>query len=139
MDDLIGVISCGPISNVYDEAVNKSICDSFYSGLFVMCITHFLTAGSLYFVLMVISLFHNIYTSTGAANDDDDDDNDEGGYRSSYGQVEMSSVTAASSPTAIAVPHDDYGHAHGSSDVVRAVEPSAPVVKGAYWDVPQRA
>jgi hypothetical protein len=117
VNDLVGIISCGPISNVYDEAVNQSICDSFYNGIFVMCITHFLTAGCLYFILMVVSLFHNIYAATDADGDDSDD------YRGSYEpEFEMGNVAVTG-----VTPHE-------YDDSNKGVETSKDVVKGAYWE-----
>jgi hypothetical protein len=150
IDELVTVIECPGINSVYSQAVNHSICDSFYSGIFVMCIVHFVTAGCLYFVLLIVSRFHAIYEESNnceQAGDDGDNEDEEGAYQMESG-VQMAEMVANSeTPTTITSP-EKASAMSGSSPV----DKSAVVggggtyaatgtggkshAKGLYWDVP---
>ena len=46
---------------VFDQAVQKSLCTSALDALYIVWITHFLTAASLFIALIVLSHFYDIY------------------------------------------------------------------------------
>ena len=75
VDDLVSSVSCSSIYSAYDLAVQKSLCSDATSGIFVMMVTHFVTAACLYFLLVLMSRFHGIFVSTGADSQLDDNNN----------------------------------------------------------------
>jgi hypothetical protein len=59
-------MSCAPIFYNFNSAVNDAICNSFFNGIFVLFVTHYILAGSLFFVMMiVVSQFHYIIDAIG--------------------------------------------------------------------------
>jgi hypothetical protein len=54
-------LQCQPIYNVFNMAVNESLCSNAFTGFFSVWLCHLLTAGFLYFVLMEVSFFHDMY------------------------------------------------------------------------------
>ncbi len=66
-------LQCPDINSVWNVAVQKSLCDSGFTGIFTIWITHFLTAACLFFMLMMVSHFYGIYSPvTVAVNDEED-------------------------------------------------------------------
>lgn len=63
--DIVTLSNCTQTSNIYNSAVNQSICSNFYSGLFIICITHFVVICLTIPILVVVSAFHDMYLSTG--------------------------------------------------------------------------
>ena len=78
MAALVDTVSCSSIYPAYDLAIQQSLCRDAISGIFVMMITHFLTAGFLFFLLIIMSRFHVIYQSIGADSTNDHVDLDAG-------------------------------------------------------------
>lgn len=53
----INQVKCAPLNHVFRTAVDESLCTLAFDGEYSIWLTHFLTAGSLFFVLLVSTLF----------------------------------------------------------------------------------
>jgi hypothetical protein len=56
------IVNCETVNAVVADGVH-SICDPFYTGLFILCMVHFTTVGCLFITLVAVSQFHVIYDS----------------------------------------------------------------------------
>lgn len=66
LSDLDDSLSCWTIFYNFNSAVNDAICNSFYNGVFVIFITHYILAGALFFVMViVVAQFHYIIDAIG--------------------------------------------------------------------------
>jgi hypothetical protein len=54
-------IQCQPVYNVWNLAINESLCNYAFTGFFTVWLCHLLTAGMLYFVLIAVTWFHEFY------------------------------------------------------------------------------
>jgi hypothetical protein len=59
------IVNCETVNAVVADGVD-SICDPFYTGLFILCMVHFTTVGCLFITLVAVSQFHVIYDSIAA-------------------------------------------------------------------------
>lgn len=112
-------VECKPVYEVWDMAVNTSFCNYAFSGIFTVWLAHLITAGFLYFMLIEVSWFHELYHAdkvqvhmepvpADAAAADDKIQYGEPGGRDG-GDIEMAQVVA---PLAVEYHNQQQQHEH---------------------------